>query len=179
MNEEIKCLRCGRIDDYVVTRAGPHLKATCNGCGYYIKFIKQNNTKNMAADKIINIRINVKKINKQWLYEGEKGTYLDAVVWFNEEQDEYESNGMITQSVPQNIRERESKVPKEKKTRGEILGNCRVFEKSEGASESVPGKGSKKEKEKAAAAKSTSKKKKVEEEEEDEDAEEVVDDLPF
>lgn len=91
----------------------------------------------MAADKIINIRIDVTKINKAWLFKGEKGTYLDATVWFNNQQDDYQSNGMITQSVPKDVREAEKDKDKKDRSRGEILGNCRVFGGE--ARESVPG----------------------------------------
>lgn len=47
MKEQVVCLRCGSIDDYEVVRSGPHLKAICNGCGKYIKFIKRSNKTNM------------------------------------------------------------------------------------------------------------------------------------
>ena len=40
------------------------------------------------ADKIIHGRINVDAINKAWLYKGEKGTYLDFTMFYNEEQDQ-------------------------------------------------------------------------------------------
>lgn len=116
------------------------------------------------ADKIIHIRINVEKIEKKWLYKGEKGTYLDATIFYNEEQDDKGGNGMITQTVPTDIYKKEvaDKVPKDKRTRGEILGNCKEWQKG-GDSESIPGSDGKKT--------STKKNEKVEEE--------VEDDLPF
>lgn len=86
------------------------------------------------ADKVIHLRIDVKKINKAWLYEGEKGTYLDCVCLFNEVQDGYGSNGMIIQSVPTAV------YKKDKETKGEILGNSKVWPKG-GNGESVPGGG--------------------------------------
>ena len=67
---------------------------------------------------IIALKIDVNKIDKARLYKGEKGTYLDAVVFFNEEADQYGNNGMITQSV--------SKEEREAGTRGAILGNVKV-----------------------------------------------------
>lgn len=33
------CYHCGLVDDYHTVESGPHLKAICNGCGSYIKFI--------------------------------------------------------------------------------------------------------------------------------------------
>lgn len=39
--ETIICKNCGLVDDYSTTKSGQHLKATCNGCGKYIKFISQ------------------------------------------------------------------------------------------------------------------------------------------
>jgi hypothetical protein len=67
------------ISYYYLIDAGPHIKAVCHECGYYIKFVDRNliinkqNQVNMAADKIIHGRINVDAINKQWLFKGEKG----------------------------------------------------------------------------------------------------------
>jgi hypothetical protein len=117
------------------------------------------------ADKIIQIRIDVKKINKSWLYEGEKGTYLDATLFYNEEQDTYESNGMITQSVPKSVYEAEKGKPSNERTRGSILGNAREYKKGEGGNrESVPGAENKKGNKATAAAAAP---------------EEANDDLPF
>lgn len=69
--------------------------------------------------KTINLKIDVTKIDKERLFKGSKGTYLDAVVFLNDEPDQYGNNGMIVQSV--------SKEERERGFRGEILGNCKVF----------------------------------------------------
>lgn len=78
------------------------------------------------ADKIIKLKIDVKKIKKEWLFVGEKGTYLDMTLLYNEEQDQYGNNGPIVQDVPKEIRE------KDKEIKGDILGNGKVIEKSGG-----------------------------------------------
>lgn len=45
------CQRCGSIDDFHVELSGPHLKAICNGCDRYIKFIsKQELNAHLAAE---------------------------------------------------------------------------------------------------------------------------------
>lgn len=41
MTESIVCKRCGLVDDYRTEQAGPHIKAICNGCDQYIKFLPQ------------------------------------------------------------------------------------------------------------------------------------------
>ena len=65
----------------------------------------------------VNLKIDVTKIDKAKLYKGAKGTYLNATVFINvDEKDQYDTNGMITQSVD-----------KDSKEKGAILGNCRVF----------------------------------------------------
>ena len=69
--------------------------------------------------KIINLKIDVTKIDKDRLYQGTKGTYLDAVMFLNEEPDQYGNHAMITQSV--------SKEEREAGTKGAILGNAKVF----------------------------------------------------
>lgn len=90
----------------------------------------------MAYDKIINVKIDVSKIVKDWLFKGEKGNYLDATILYNDEKDGYENNGMIVQSVPKKVREE-----KGKEFRGPILGNVSTFISGGGSSaESKPGK---------------------------------------
>ena len=68
----------------------------------------------------VNLKIDVTKIDKDKLFKGEKGTYLDAVAWIDiDTKDKYDNNGMITQGV--------SKEDKEKGVQGVILGNTQVF----------------------------------------------------
>jgi hypothetical protein len=69
--------------------------------------------------KVIALKIDVTKIDKQRLYKGEKGTYLDAVLFLEDEDDRFGQRGMITQSV--------KKEEREAGTRGAILGNCKVL----------------------------------------------------
>lgn len=68
----------------------------------------------------VNLKIDVKKIDKARLFRGQKGTYLDAQCFIElEEFDQYGNSGMITQCVSQQERQQGIK--------GEILGNCKVF----------------------------------------------------
>lgn len=69
--------------------------------------------------RLIALKIDVTKIDKNRLYKGTKGTYLDAVLWLNDEPDKYENHGMITQSV--------SKEEREAKVQGAILGNAKIL----------------------------------------------------
>jgi hypothetical protein len=64
----------------------------------------------------IKLKIDVSKIDKSKLFKGQKGTYLDAVLFLNDEVDQYGNNGMIVQSV--------TKEEREKGIRGAILGNA-------------------------------------------------------
>ena len=68
--------------------------------------------------KVIQISIDVTKIDKAKLYQGAKGTYLNATLFLNEETDQYGNNGMIVQSVT--LQERQAGV------KGAILGNAKV-----------------------------------------------------
>lgn len=73
----------------------------------------------------VSLKIDVTKIEKARLFQGKKGTYLDATVFVDvDEKDQYDNNGMITQDV--------SKEEKDNGAQGPILGNCKVFWKSEG-----------------------------------------------
>jgi hypothetical protein len=85
----------------------------------------------------ISVRIDVTKIKKDWMYKGEKGTYLDVMLFMRDGEDDYGNNGMAVQAVPKNIREAEKAVPNEQKTRGAILGNAKVM--GGGIAENNPG----------------------------------------
>ena len=68
----------------------------------------------------ISVRIDVTKIDKSRLYKGAKGTYLDLTTFVDtDQQDQYENNGFISQSLTKEEREAKSQTP--------ILGNVKVF----------------------------------------------------
>lgn len=68
----------------------------------------------------ISVRVDVTKIDKQRLYKGEKGTYLDMTTFIDlDNKDQYDNNGFIAQSV--------SKEEREQGQQGAILGNVKVF----------------------------------------------------
>lgn len=76
--------------------------------------------------KTISLKIDVSKIDKGRLFKGKKGTYLDAICFYDDEKDQYGNNGMIVQSV--------SKEEREQGVQGNILGNAKTFEKPENES---------------------------------------------
>ena len=144
---------------------------------FYLRFIKSQfklkprimaerpKTTNKSSDqkRFIDISIDVTKINNDWLFVGEKGTYLHMTLAMmpDGEIDNFGNLGMITQKVPKKVYEAELKLPKNQKQRGAILGNAAEFERK--GMEGMPGAeegemvGNKSEKEK----------------------EEIKDDLPF
>ncbi len=64
----------------------------------------------------VELRIDVTKIEKARIYEGEKGKYLTMTVFVDPDNaDQYGNNGMITHKK----NEGEERAP--------ILGNCKVF----------------------------------------------------
>lgn len=68
----------------------------------------------------VSLKIDVSKIDKARLFQGQKGTYLDATVFIDVDQlDQYGNSGMITQDV--------TKEEKQQGVKGNILGNCKVF----------------------------------------------------
>lgn len=68
----------------------------------------------------LSVRIDVTKIEKDRLYKGSKGTYLDLTTFVDtDEVDQYDNNGFISQSVDKEEREQGVKTP--------ILGNVKVF----------------------------------------------------
>ena len=72
----------------------------------------------------VNLNIDVTKIDKARLYKGEKGTYLSLTAFIDTDNpDQYGQNGIITQSVSKEERERNVQMP--------ILGNSKVFYKED------------------------------------------------
>lgn len=70
-------------------------------------------------DRILNLKIDVTKIDKEKLFKGEKGTYLDCTIFLKDQKDGYGNNGMITQST--------TKEERESGNKGAILGNCKLM----------------------------------------------------
>lgn len=74
----------------------------------------------------IALKIDVTKIDKEKLFKGTKGTYLDAVAFIDTETaNQYGDHGMITQSV--------TKEDKDKGVKGAILGNGKIIWREEGS----------------------------------------------
>ena len=72
----------------------------------------------------IRLKINTAKIDKQLLFRGEKGTYLDATIWMDPDvEGQYGDHGMVTQDV--------SREAREAGERGPIIGNVKVFHTAE------------------------------------------------
>jgi hypothetical protein len=73
-------------------------------------------------------KIDVKKIDKDELYTGEKGTYLDIVLYVNTDEfgtevlDQYGNDGVIKQSLSKASREAKKKQP--------IIGNYKKKERT-------------------------------------------------
>lgn len=115
---------------------------------FYLNFIKPNfKLKNnyMAQPKGINkakkekrfiqMRINVTAFNKDYFFQGEKGTYADITLHLapDGETDQYGNLGMITQDIPYKLKK------EDKNLRGAILGNGRESDWNAQASEGQPG----------------------------------------
>jgi hypothetical protein len=60
--------------------------------------------------KLISIKIDVTKIDKNRLFKGEKGTYLDADLWINDTPDKFGNDASV--SMSQTKEERTAKKPK-------------------------------------------------------------------
>ena len=68
----------------------------------------------------VGLKIDVSKIDKNRLFKGAKGTYLDATVFIDlGDADQYGNHGMITQDV--------GKEERANGTKGAILGNAKIF----------------------------------------------------
>lgn len=74
--------------------------------------------------KLINLKVDVTKIDKSRLYKGEKGTYLDLVVSLNDEADQFGNDVATWQNQTKD--ERDAKAQKN------YLGNGKVFWSNDG-----------------------------------------------
>ena len=71
---------------------------------------------------MIAAKIDVTKINKEYLYKGKSGTYLDVTLIPNKDgQDQYGNDGFIAQSVSKELRDQGVKGP--------IVGNYKTIQK--------------------------------------------------
>jgi len=132
---DVICHRCDTTNEFYVVNSGPHLKAMCNHCNRYIKFIPQDAEQGVAANSktppegsnparkkmanIISVRLDVTKIEKARLFVGEKGTYLDVVILMRDAADSYGNHGMVVQQV--------TKEERAAGTKGPILGNAKIL----------------------------------------------------
>jgi hypothetical protein len=79
----------------------------------------------------VSLKINVSMIERDRMFKGAKGTYLDATVFIDlADLDQYGNSGMITQDV--------SKDEKAQGVKGPILGNCKVFWSEGGQAPQAP-----------------------------------------
>lgn len=78
------------------------------------------------ARPLIRLKIDVTKIQKNQMFVGKKGTYLDAAVHENKDgTDQYGNDGFITQEVSKEAREAGEKGP--------IIGNWKYLAKQQSA----------------------------------------------
>lgn len=89
--------------------------------------LNNHNSKGNNMAKVgVSFKLDVTKIDKARLFQGQKGTYLDATVFIDiDELDQYGNSGMITQDV--------TKEEKQQGVKGNILGNVKVFWKDQQA----------------------------------------------
>lgn len=78
---------------------------------------------------MISISIDVMKIEKQRLFDGKKGTYLDCVL-IETPNNEYGNDYMVVQSV--------SKEEREQGVKGTVLGNAKIITKREPQNHNTP-----------------------------------------
>lgn len=76
------------------------------------------------------LKINVKKLNKDWFFKGEKGTYADLVLYDNEGLDDFGNSHAIKQNPPKELREQGAK--------GIYVGNGKWMQSAQSQQSSRP-----------------------------------------
>ena len=56
--------------------------------------------------RLLSVKINLDKVDKEKLYKGQKGTYLDVDLWVNDEPDAYGNDASAIQSQSKEDREK-------------------------------------------------------------------------
>tara|TARA_R100000951_G_scaffold64197_1_gene54271 strand:+ start:682 stop:1011 length:330 start_codon:yes stop_codon:yes gene_type:complete len=79
----------------------------------------------------VSLKIDVTKIDKERLFVGQKGKYLDATVFIDlDSYDQFGNSGMVTQDV--------SKEERDQGAQGAILGNCKLFWRGDNGQAKTP-----------------------------------------
>lgn len=135
------CQRCGLIDDFYTVPSGPHIKAMCNGCGRYIKFVKQHNKVSNPAPGNIGVTIYMMltgslcltdliekaKSGHSAFSKGKNGKiYVNFVQWVNDDADQYGNHSSFNLGSSKEKREAELAANGGKKI---YFGNAKVQEK--------------------------------------------------
>jgi len=149
----VVCQRCGSIDDYYTVVSGPHLKAICNGCDRYIKFISQQQLKtnqmaekklsgSIALTKLVHVMMEKKgkngmvkglfiPIQQNLLTEKDGAVYMPVNITYKTEQDQYKQNGFIAKTTDSKVwKELDEAGKEEAKKLSPILGNIKDWESS-------------------------------------------------
>lgn len=80
---------------------------------------------------MIILKINVKKLDKNYFYVGDKGTYCELILMENRDgEDQYGNSHFVCQGV--------SKEDRENGIKGPIVGNAKTFGKKPGRREERP-----------------------------------------
>ena len=76
----------------------------------------------MESRKLISAKIDLTKVDKSKLFKSDKtgSVYLDATIFWNDEKDKYDQNGMIVQDIGKEARDAGEK--------GAILGNVKQID---------------------------------------------------
>ena len=75
MIKTLKCNKCGKEVEVCLEEAGPHIKATCNECGSYIKFLNQKELKGEENMMEIFYKIESSKYNEGVFFSEYKGVF--------------------------------------------------------------------------------------------------------
>ncbi len=118
----IHCQRCGLVDDYRTVQSGPHLKAICNGCDRYIKFISKNDAgrKPVNTDKMSTL-INGSMCFTDLCEHAKKGhsaftkgkngkIYFNITEWVNDEPDQFGNHASFLLNSQKEKKEAEGKI---------------------------------------------------------------------
>ena len=132
--EDITCQRCQTTNEFNVEKSGPHLKAICDHCNRYIKFLHKasqvaNPAHTIMSNTLYNGSICLTDIPKDKITLSEKNgkKYLNIDLWIDTEKEADQYGNICGIKVSQTKAEREAKV------KAQYIGNLKAPRAAPGA----------------------------------------------
>ena len=80
---ECECAKCGAVGEAKLSFAGPHIKMSCNECGFYHKFISPIHIPDIQIIKQRIFAVANEDLGKIQIYKDELGIFYNGISGIN------------------------------------------------------------------------------------------------